>query len=284
MSLPARKPIRMPKVTANHIEQYYEIYGQGPTLVLVHGGFVDSRMWQPQVEHFQQHFKVLRYDLRGHGQSGPSERSRYSIGLLAEDLLALLDALGIEQFTLCGLSLGGMIAQQFAVRHSERLRALVLADTAVSTSLTLSDWLQRYLFFPKWLLLLTLRMMGSRQFVRFSFWLARVTRSEAWIGQDEAVREYLHATMLKMEPAEYRKVYAAIYDFSLQPLERIGCPTLVLLGEHESKSVYRHAEEIVRRVPLSELQLIPDAGHTSNLEKPEAFNKAVADFLRRAVA
>lgn len=180
-----------------------------------------------------------------------------------------------------GLSLGGMITQSYAVRKPDRLEALILADTAVSVSLTLADRLQRYVLFPKWAMLLTIRLMNVENFTRFSFWLARATRSESWIGQDEQTRQYVEACMFQMDEAEYLKIYDAIYEFTLLPLEKIQTPVLVLNGEHESKNVLRHTEEILRRVRNAEADTVPGAGHTSNMENPEAFNGLVERFQDR---
>jgi pimeloyl-ACP methyl ester carboxylesterase len=270
----------MPTVRIQGLDHYYEQTGDGPDLVFVHGAFVDSRLWEPQVQRFAPQVRVLRYDLRGHGRTGPSDLSSYSIGTFADDLDGLLDALAVQRPVLCGLSLGGMIAQTYAVQHPARLRALILADTAVSVSLTLSDKLQRYVLFPKWAMDLTIRTMSAKQFTRFSFWLARVTRSGQWFGQDPDTQAYVEQCMLQMDDDEYRKVYGAIYDFYLLPLERITCPTLVLNGEYESKSVYRHTAEILRRIPQATAQVVRGAGHTSNMENAGAFNGFVADFLR----
>ena len=269
----------MPTLRVNDLDHYYEQHGEGPSLVFVHGAFVDSRMWDPQLKHFSAKYRVLRYDLRGHGRTGPSELKKYSMDAFAEDLSDLLDALEIKNPILCGLSLGGMIAQSFAVQNPGRLKALVLADTAVSVSLTLMDKLQRYVLFPKWAMVLTIRTMNARNFTRFSFWLARATRSEQWMGRDETTREYIELCMVQMNNAEYLKIYEAIYDFRLLPLEKIDCPTLVLNGEHESKSVFRHTEEILRLVPQTGAKVVSGAGHTSNMENPEAFNELVGEFL-----
>jgi pimeloyl-ACP methyl ester carboxylesterase len=271
----------MPTILVNDLDHYYEQHGEGPSLVFVHGAFVDSRMWDPQLKHFSTEYRVLRYDLRGHGRTGPSELKKYSIDTFADDLSDLLDALEIENPIVCGLSLGGMAAQAFAVQNPGRLKALVLADTAISVSLTLTDKLQRYVLFPKWAMLLTLKVMSASNFTRFSFWLARVTRSEQWVGRDKVTRNYIERCMVQMNSVEYRKVYEAIYDFKLLPLEKIECPTLVLNGEHESKSVFRHTEEILRLIPQARAKVVLGAGHTSNMENPIVFNDLVDDFLTR---
>lgn len=132
----------MPTFHTGDLTTYYEQAGSGPPLVFVHSGFVDNRMWDAQVTAFWGDYRVLRYDLRGHGRTGPSPKRRFTMELFAEDLRRLLDGLGLERVNLCNLSFGGMVAQAFAVCYPERLSALVLADTAVSTTLTWSGKLQ----------------------------------------------------------------------------------------------------------------------------------------------
>jgi pimeloyl-ACP methyl ester carboxylesterase len=268
-------------LTVNGLDHYYEESGSGPPLVLIHGAFVDARLWDPQFHHLAQAYRVVRYDLRGHGRTGPSDLPTYTIDGFADDLAGLIEALGLEEPIICGLSLGGMIAQAYAVRETARLTALILADTAVSVSLTLSDKLQRYILFPKWAMQLTIHSLSAHNFTRFSFWLAQKTRSSEWFGQDEATANYVRDCMQELSDAEYLKIYDAIYGFGLQPLEHIAAPTLVLNGEHESRTVFRHTEEALRRIPQAESAIVLGAGHTSNMENPAAFNELVAGFLAR---
>jgi pimeloyl-ACP methyl ester carboxylesterase len=270
----------MPEIELNGCNHYYEIAGQGQAILFIHGAFVDSTLWDSQWGFFSNRYQVVRYDLRGHGKTGPSGLESYSIKSFADDLKVLIENLGLSTPILCGLSLGGMIAQDYAVRHPQELQALILADTAVSVSLTLSDKLQRYVFFPKWLIRLTIKTMNVEGFTRFSFWLAKKTRSEDWLGRDDDTRNYIYNQMLAMDQREYLKMYDAIYAFKLLPLERIICPTLVLNGEYESASVLRHTAEVLRRVPHAESTIVPGAGHTSNRENAAAFNRLLASFLK----
>jgi non-heme chloroperoxidase len=274
----------MPYLNVNGLDHNYEQIGASPPLVWIHGAFVDSRMWEPQMAYFAPKYRVVRYDLRGHGKTGPSDQKDYSMATFAQDLSGLLEAFEIRNPIVCGLSLGGMIAQTYAVQNQSPIKALVLADTAVSVSLTLADKLQRYVLFPRWAMLVTIRMMNVENFTRFSFWLARATRSEDWIGRDEATRSYIEGCMLQMDQEEYIKIYKAIYDFHLLPLERITVPTLVLNGEHESKSVFRHTQEILKRVKGSQAKVVTGAGHTSNLENAELFNRTVDEFLQSTLS
>lgn len=261
------------------LEIHYEQTGSGPPLVLLHGGFVDMKMWEPQVAALAGSYRILRYDLRGHGLTGPSRENRYTVEHFAEDLRGLLDGLGLERVALCGLSLGGMIAQAFAARYPERLRALVLADTVVSTTHTLSDKLQTHLLAPGWAVRPTIRHLGADRWVRLSFWLASKSRSDKWFGQDEATSTYVKKAMSQLTTAEYVKVYGALYAFREQALSNVRVPTLLLNGEYEPANIVRHAERLKTLLPQATSATIPRAGHTSNMENPTAFNALLQSFL-----
>ncbi len=136
----------------------------------------------------------------------------------------------------------------------------------------------------RWLFLPTIRVLGVRHLVDSSFWLARRTRNPQWFGQNEAVRQYVKQAMLQINASEYVKLYDAIYDFKVLDLSVVRVPTLLLNGEHESKSVHRHARYIHQMIPQAEAAIIPGAGHVSNMENPSAFNEALRHFLARVYA
>ncbi|MEM4780718.1 MAG: alpha/beta fold hydrolase [Halalkalicoccus sp.] len=267
----------MPRVETNDIETYYESDGEGPPIVFVHGAWVDHRLWMPQVEALSNEYRVITYDLRGHGRTGSSADRNYTIELLAADLRALIGSLDLARPVVCGLSLGGMVAQLYAVRYDE-LPGLVLADTAVSTRLTRSDRLQRLLF-PDWSMRGTVRLLGPERYVDWAFRLAKYTRSADWFGRDAAVQEYVRETMSAFETREFNAVFDAIYGFRRTDLAAIDAPTLVVNGEFESRSVFEHAAYIERTVPDARSVVVPEAGHVANLENPEAFARELRTFL-----
>ncbi len=271
----------MPKIRSNGLDHYYEQAGEGPSLVFIHGAFGDARLWEPQWRHFSPDFRVMRYDLRGHGRTGASDLDRYTMATYADDLVALMISLKIDSAVVCGLSWGGGIAQAFAVRNPDRLNGLVLAGSTVSMSVTLGEKLLRYVLFPRPAMMLMIRMLRVEQFVRFSLLLARLTLGRQWVNRDEHTMDYLRHCMLQIEQNEYLKIWGAIYGFDLQPLERIRCPTLVLNGERDTKMVLRHTREILRRVPQAETHVLPAAYHAMTLEQPEAVNEILERFLAR---
>ena len=268
----------MPTIQTNDIETYYERHGEGPPVVCIHGAWADHRLWEPQIEALRDDYEVIVYDVRGHGRTGPSAEQGYTIELFAADLRALVERLDIERPVICGISLGGMIAQTYAVRYADDLRGLVLADTAVSTRLTNRDKLTRLLF-PGWAMRGTVRLLGPARYVDIAYWLADVTRGEDWFGRNQDVRSYVRETMSAFKATEFNKIFRAIYEFRQVDLAAICVPTLVLNGEYESRSVFRHAEHLQQVIPDARPAVVPDAGHVSNMENPTAFNRELAEFL-----
>jgi pimeloyl-ACP methyl ester carboxylesterase len=272
----------MPNIRINNLDHYYEQTGEGSALVFIHGAFADSRLWEPQWKYFSSHHRLLRYDLRGHGRTGVSELSHYSMATFADDLAMLLDKLEIDNPIICGLSWGGSIIQVFATRHPKRPRALVLASSAVAIDLTFKDKLLCNVLVPWRLMTLIIRTMNVRNFTAFSLWLARLTQGKHWLSRDENARKYMQQCMFQMESHEYLKIWEAIYGFHLHPLEKISCPTLVLNGEFESHNTFQHSKEILRRIPQAEARIIPGTHHAMSLEEPQVFNKMVEEFLQNS--
>jgi pimeloyl-ACP methyl ester carboxylesterase len=260
----------MPFVQTGNIQTYYELHGEeGPFLVFIHGAGASHDMWKPQVEYFSKAYRVLTYDLRGHQQSGGSD-DIYTCQLFAEDLHQLLLHLEIENPVIIGLSLGGMVTQEYAIRYSSNLSGLALCDTAVATALTLSDKLTKAMY-PKSLVKWTIRRMSDERYAEWSF---------KYFDMKEDIREYLKQEQLKMSQEELIKVIDAAYSFKLLPLETIRVPTLVILGENERKAVFPHADKMIELIENSRKVIVPDAGHASNLENPDFFNKELELLLQ----
>jgi pimeloyl-ACP methyl ester carboxylesterase len=270
----------MPKIKTGDIQTYYQIIGKGSPIVFIHGGWVSHKMWAPQVKYFTNMYRVVVYDVRGHGNTGGSPETKYTMELFADDLSKLLEALKIKKPIICGLSMGGMIAQAYAVKYPDNLAALVLSDTATSTVLTYRDKITKYLLAPKWLLTLVVRLLGIKKYALFAFWYAKKSRSEKWLGLDKNVIEYEKQEMLQFGTKEFNKIFSALYDFKLQKLSKIKVKTLIINGEFESKAVFYHANKLKLLIPNTKSGIIPNAGHTSNLENPQAFNKNLDEFLK----
>ena len=269
----------MPFIEVNNSLHYYEQAGEGNPLVFVHGAFCDSGLWEPQWQYFLSKCQVIRYDLRGHGRTGRSSLNHYTMSTFSDDLAALLDALEIRSPVICGLSMGGVVAQAFAAHHPGKPWALILASTSVSASLTLGEKLVRFVLMPKWAALGAIRGLGVKRFMRFSLWLASRLWGRQWLGTRKEAQDYVEQCMLQMDDEEFLKIWEAIYGFDRLPLERITCPTLVLNGELESRGMLRHTEQILRSVSQATPRIIPGATHAMTLENPGAFNQILDSFL-----
>lgn len=248
---------------------YYEVAGEGPALILIHGGAMDRRMWDDQLADFAEHYRVVRFDLRGFGNS-PAAVSRFTP---AEDVAALLDALSLERVHVVGLSMGGGVAVDFALAHPDRVAALVLAEPA------LTGWQ----FSPE-----VMRIMSSV--------FAAMQRGDT----EQAVQLFLDSPALrsaKDDPEAFAKIERqvranfggmrsqAMMDFAepraIDGLARIEAPTLVLVSEHAGEDARAIAARLVSEVPRNERAEIGGAGHMMNIEQPRRFNETVLDFLRR---
>jgi pimeloyl-ACP methyl ester carboxylesterase len=240
--------------------------GNGPALLFLHGGFVTQDEWRLQVEQFAPRYEVITCDLRGHGES-PRSVGQYTMALFAADVVALLDGLGIAQVVCCGHSMGGMVAQELALNYSQRIRALILAETAYCVKATplmvAGTWLTRWM----------LRLISIR-------WLACISAREH--GRfNPSVGPYVEQEIARhaADKANYLKIWAAISAFDTRSrLPQIACPTLVLVSEH-NRQTHAQAQHLLQTIPMATLSVIPAAGHMLNWGNPAAFNVIVERFV-----
>lgn len=260
----------MSTVSVGDIAIAFDNHGQGQPLLFLHGAMVSRSYWQPQVDYFAPQYRVITCDLRGHGDSSVTD-DPYSVALFARDIIGLLDTLGLEQVICCGHSLGGMVAQELSISHPERIRGLILADTW---------YYPRGMFwepFPfrtvaiKW-------MLATMSIDRIASMMAQ------GLGMlNPEVQRYMHQEVSRHAPnrTNYLKIWDAAIDFdSASRLRQIGCPTLILMSAHFLYT-YMQALEMRRRIKGAEVVMIPRSGHLLNLDNPEAFNLAVAQFLEQ---
>jgi 3-oxoadipate enol-lactonase len=258
------------RVQTNGVALNCLVEGEGPWLVLAHSLAADVSMWGQQVPALARRFKVVRFDVRGHGGS-EAPPGAYSLDMLATDALGLCDALGIDKAHWIGLSMGGMIAQAFALAHPGRVASLVLADTTSRYPPEVWPlWQQR---------IATAETQGLEPLVQPTLerWFTAAFRA----AHPERVLPI--AAAIRATPvAGYVGCSHAIpkIDFTAR-LREIRCPTLVIVGAEDPGTPVAMAREIHDHLPGSELVIIPDAAHLSNVEQPEAFNRALDTFYER---
>ena len=257
----------------NGIDLYYEIHGEGPNLALIEGIGYDSWMWYRQLPEFSQHFRTLVYDNRGVGLSdkppGP-----YSHRENAADLAGLLDYLGWERTHVLGISMGGFIAQEFALAYPNRLDRLVLVATAFGgpNMVPLPPEAVRALTPDP-----TLSPEGK---IRSAMPLA--FSDPAWVQNHAGEFEQIVAWRLEHpQPPEAALAQAmAGVTFNVEArLSEIEAPTLVIAGTQDHVVPPANAQLLAAALPHARLEMIPDAGHVVNIEAAERFNQLVIEFL-----
>ena len=222
-------------------------------------------MWDPQIQELSEHFRVLRFDTRGHGGSDVPPGA-YSFDRLGRDVNELLDALNIERVHFCGLSLGGIIGQWLAVHTPERIDRLVLCNT--SSYLGPADqWDDRIATVLK-----ADPAETAGMFLRNWF-------PPALLEADGSVVAKTRAMLLATNRQGFAGSYAAIRDMDMRrTIALIACPTLVIAGQYDAVTLPSHSEFIAATIPGAKLVVLPVV-HLSNLESPDIFMKAVLDFL-----
>lgn len=239
-------------------------------LVFLHGFPLDHTMWQYQLSALGAHYRCIAPDLRGFGSSPLApEGNPWAMDDLADDVVALLDKLGIEQATFCGLSMGGYVAFALWRNHRQRIRRLILADTKATAD--------------------TPQAKANRQRQ------AEQVRAQGVaplademipkllsLDKQAALSDPLRQMILRARP---ETVLAALSALAERPdmserLGEIAVPTLIVVGEDDAISPLNDAQLMYDRLPNAQLIIIPKAGHMSPFEEPEAFNRAVLEFMR----
>ena len=272
----------MPFVRTDDVETYYVSRGDGPPIVFVHGMIMSTAMWEPQLNALDDAFTTIAYDVRGHGHTGGSDRSRYSIELFAEDLDALLEALDVDRTVVCGLSMGGAIAQAFAATHPEKVAGLVLADTfptgrlpplgrAAMANIRFLARLDRFVDYKtlnRWQL-----QVGNWLLPGVSGDLVTVQRI---VDEGPTIP---HDEFVKIADA------TAAFPKSDVDLSAVTAPALVLHGEHLPTANEETTRRLVDQLSNCDVtvRVVPGSGHASSIDNPEFFNAALREFLTERV-
>ena len=259
----------MDRIEVGGLTIAYARVGHGPPLVLLHGGLGDHRVWRPQLEALADDFTLVAWDAPGcGGSSDPPDTFR--LGDYADVLAGVVRALDLGRPNVLGLSFGGGLALELARRHPELPRTLLLASAYAGWAGSLP---------------------AEEVQARVARALNDAKRPPAeWVGSylpslfteavtQEVVDETV-AMMLDTRPAGMVPMLRGFAEADLRDvLPQIRVPTLLLYGDADVRSPPAVAEALHDRIPTSELVVLPGVGHVSNLEAPEAFNRAVRDFL-----
>ncbi len=257
----------------NGAQLAYEVAGDGFPLVLIHSVIADMTMWQPQWAALSQHYRTIRYDLRGFGQSllVPEHTFRHT-----DDLAALLDYLGVERAHVMGCSGGGSIALDFTLVYPQLVASLISEAGGVEGADV--AWEQP----PQWDALVTASEAGDLEAaaeLNVQIWVDGVGRSPQDV--DPAIRNLIRAAdviALKNEAA--RSKLQIDPEPAAERLTEVTVPTLYIYGDYDQLEVASTADYVANNVRGARKHLIPDTAHFPNLEQPDEFNRVVLEFLR----
>jgi pimeloyl-ACP methyl ester carboxylesterase len=263
--------VQLAAVNGTHLA--YQESGAGDAVVLIHGLGLDYRMWDDQIPALEKRFRVIRYDMRGFGQSDLPGSAPYTP---AGDLKALLERLQVRRAAVIGLSLGGLVALQFVLAYPDMVSALVLIDAGPDGWTWSEEWSKE---------MRRIWALGREQGAEAACgaWLAH--------GLFAPAREQPHvAAALHTMVTEYSG-FRFVHDDpqkqpdppSLQRLEEIRCPTLVIVGERDLPDFQAMADVLTERIAGAEKIVIPGVGHMASMEAPQPVNEAVVEFLSQAL-
>jgi pimeloyl-ACP methyl ester carboxylesterase len=252
-------------VDVPHARLYYEVAGDGPPVLFVHGFTLDTRMWDDQWAVFAEHYRVIRLDLRGYGRS-QAEPAGYSN---MDDLVAVLDHLDIPRAHVIGLSMGATVVLDFALAHPERIHALVPVDGGPSGSADPPGEIQDIV-----------AQAGAGHVAEArETWLATALFAPAMEQPEVAARMREMVTDYTWWSARNPGLHRPLQPPAVGRLSEISAPTLVVVGDRERPSISASCESLAANIPGARLVVLPGAGHMSNMEDPSAFNTAVLEFL-----
>ena len=266
----------MSKVHANGIELYYELHGpEGAQLLVLNNGIImnAATSWAFQTRTLAQHYRILQYDCRGQGQS-EHPVSPYSMEMHADDLAALLTALGYEKAHIAGISYGGEVAQAFGLKYPERTLSLILADTVSE--------------------------VGAELRIIVDSWLEAAKAADSDAFFNATVPWNFSQAFIKANPAllaDAKKRYAQLdfpaivclcesfmdVNFTTR-LSEIKCPVCIMAGSLDILKGSAYAAILKNGIPHAELHILQGAGHASCWERPQEFNSVVLGFLSKQVS
>jgi 3-oxoadipate enol-lactonase len=261
----------------NGTRLYYEVAGEGHPFVLIHGALVDNHSWDDQFEEFANHFKVIRYDMRGFGESGMIKKGMEPYSM-ERDLLSLLQFLDIEKTYVLGLSMGGALAVDFTLQYPEMVEALVTVGAGLS-GFERDDQVELTAMFAE----------EEEAFKRGDISRAVEITLKIWTDgpfrTPEQVNPYVRERIRAMTTHNYeRGDDEEVESLDLEPpaagrLAEIHVPTLVIVGGDDVEFMLEIADKLEKDIVGAKKVVIPHTAHHLNMEKPQEFNRVVIDFL-----
>jgi pimeloyl-ACP methyl ester carboxylesterase len=249
----------MPKLNRDGVQIYYEVHGEGPVILLSHGYSSSSGMWKGQVEALSKDHKLVIWDMRGHGDSDyPADQGAYTEEATVADMAALLDAVGAKSAIVGGLSLGGYMSLAFNRVHPDRVSALLIIDTGPGyrNDEAREGWNRT-------------SIARAERFEKEGLGMLANASAEV-----RAVRHRSADGLAKAARGMLTQRDAGV----MNSLATIAVPAVVVVGADDTPFLAA-SDYMAAKIPGAKKVVIPDAGHASNIDQPEAFNRAIVAFL-----
>lgn len=250
----------------NSVKLFYEINGSGEPIVFTHGHSMYHKQWEPQIKVLSKHYQTISWDVRGHGNSSLAP-GKVDPEDFSKDLISLLDYLGIQSVVLCGLSMGGHISLQAAIRYPERVKGLILIGTPFTNTY---NWFEKYT---------TPISKLSLRFLPFSLtakWTADVISK---INPDN--HTFVVEAFAKMTKDNFLRHWSGNLRMeSKHDLHKVNCPTIILHGDKDNM-VGRQQQHLAANIKGSEFYTIPNAHHLTNRDNPEEVTNHIQRFMER---
>jgi len=257
-------------VGGNSITYFDEGKPEAPSVIFIHGFPFSKAMWENQIENFKDHYRVIAYDVRGHGNAA-SGIGEFSIADFAKDLFLLMDALHLDKTTLCGLSMGGYIALTAMQQQPERITSLILCDTQCAAD-TEEGRKKR---------MDTIQAIQEKGLTTFAQDFVKKLFSAHSITNKKDVVAAIEQTILGTKPQTIIDTLMALAGRkeTCTSLPLLEIPVLILVGKEDQITTPEAAQKMHDLIPNSSMQVLDQAGHLSNLENPDSFNQHVKTFL-----
>jgi len=252
----------MPEIqVSTDVSLYYEEQGDGFPLLLIHGLLSDLTSWRYQLEPFASRYRVIAVDLKGFGKS-TKPQTEYRVHSHADDLSTFLQKLKIPQTHVCGLSMGGMVAEVLTLKYPHLVKGLVLADSAAMIAdYAVSD---------------RLTLLGDHDME----WIAQWGTKKILRLASEEAKNHVRDMIRRVDKTDYRLAILSTAGFNIaNELKKISAPTLVIQGEKDSTVPRWHAEQLKNWIPGAKYVVMKGSSHMTPVDNPDEFNQLVLDFL-----
>ena len=262
-------------ISINNLSVSYNDHGpdDAPVIIFIHGFPLNKSMWDIQVEALKENYRVIAYDIRGHGKSDPGI-DEFFIELFVLDLLRLMEKLGIEKSILCGLSLGGYIALNAVLKYPDRFDGLILNDTqCIADTPEIKE--------NRCIAITNIKEKGVEQYADES--VKKLFASESFTKKKNVITEVKDMIISTTKQSLCDTLHAlAERKETCSRLQEINIPVLIMVGKEDKITPIAAAQLMHEKILNSKLEIIQHAGHLSNLENPTAFNTHLVNFLEVA--